>query len=253
MMALLSPRPMLLAFVVSASLWSSAGCDSKATQEAPKPAPAPEANTASEPIEAPIEPEPIAAVERFTADPADAPADLVEGGRVLDQVGWTDSEGKHLLFLVRHDRQEGEYAGSASLIIAHYLDMTPLEAPETEEAVEDAGLKELSREQVVVERCEFDIVLEPVLGDWSVTDLDADGVGELTLAWTAECTSDISPETHVVRVSEGAEGYALRGVTRVDPGDGAMGGEFEAEAGFEDAPAAFREHAEKVWAQTSGR
>jgi hypothetical protein len=104
--------------------------------------------------------------------------------------------------------------------------------------------------------CLFATELYEILGEWSITDLDADGVGEATFAWRAGCRSDVSPVTHKVLLveHEGLEvkKFVLRGRSAISiAGTVDEGGEFEADPAFESAPKAFLEHARKVWKQTS--
>lgn len=95
-----------------------------------------------------------------------------------------------------------------------------------------------------IDTCEFDLVLEPYLGEWSITDLDKDGVGEATFAWNADCVSDVSPTIYKMLMTEDGAKYTLRGHTRV----GEFGGEFKADPEFTKAPEGFQAHAEKAWA-----
>jgi len=98
----------------------------------------------------------------------------------------------------------------------------------------------------LVSDCEFDITLRPELGDWSVTDLDGDGLGEVTFAYSAGCRSDVSPVAHKVLMTEDGEKYALRGQTKIED----MGGEFKAGPEFAQAPEGFEAHAKSAWAKT---
>lgn len=87
----------------------------------------------------------------------------------------------------------------------------------------------------------------------AVTDLDHDGLAEVTFAYEVACRSDVSPATYKLLVLEDGTKYILRGTTRVDPsGDGSVaGGSFTPDPAAARWPAAFLEHAKRRWAATN--
>ena len=85
----------------------------------------------------------------------------------------------------------------------------------------------------------------------SVTDLDEDGIAEVTFAYELACRSDVSPATYKLLLLENGKKYILRGETTVDPGDGLMGGTFIADPVEAKWPAAFLRHAKELWANTA--
>jgi hypothetical protein len=87
-----------------------------------------------------------------------------------------------------------------------------------------------------VEQCEMgDLGVEFLLPTIAVTDSDADGVAELTFAYTLSCASDVSAQPMKLTVIEGADKHILRDKTRVRTSETQLeGGEFKAE-GFKDA------------------
>jgi hypothetical protein len=87
-----------------------------------------------------------------------------------------------------------------------------------------------------VEQCDMgDLGVEFLLPTIAVTDSDADGIAELTFAYTLSCASDISAQPMKLVVIEGADKHILRGKTRVRTSETDVeGGEFNAE-GFKDA------------------
>ena len=85
----------------------------------------------------------------------------------------------------------------------------------------------------------------------SATDLDGDGIAEVTFAYELACRSDVSPGTYKLLLLENGEKYILRGETTVDPGDGIMGGTFTAQPAESKWPVAFLRHAKQLWASTS--
>jgi hypothetical protein len=95
--------------------------------------------------------------------------------------------------------------------------------------------------------CEFDLYAEFIEAALGVTDLDGDGLGELTFAYRTTCTSDVSPFTLKLFLLEQREKYALRGSTVVDVGEGEkVGGEKKLDPALRKQPA-FARHLEAVW------
>lgn len=88
--------------------------------------------------------------------------------------------------------------------------------------------------------------MRPHVGPWSLSDLDADGVAEVTFAYTVGCRESYEPTTHKVLMTEDGEKYALRGKTWVH----GKGGMFKPGRSWSKAPPGFRAHAERVWRHT---
>jgi hypothetical protein len=95
--------------------------------------------------------------------------------------------------------------------------------------------------------CEFDLYadfIEPALG---VTDLDGDGLGELTFAYRTTCTSDVSPFALKLFLLEQHEKYAVRGSSLVDVGGGEkLGGDKKLDPALRKQPL-FSRHLESLW------
>jgi len=99
--------------------------------------------------------------------------------------------------------------------------------------------------------CEFDLAAEFVGRALTPTDLDGDGIGEVTMMYELQCTSDYSPATLKLIMREGEAKYAIRGTTRLmkeydtrEAGSARM----VVDPSFRHAPASFREHAVGRWA-----
>lgn len=82
----------------------------------------------------------------------------------------------------------------------------------------------------------------------SLTDLDADGIGEITFAYSLSCASDVSPSILKLLMLENGDKYILRGTTRVqDSPTHRTGGEYREDASFKNAPKSFLDHAKSQW------
>ncbi len=169
-----------------------------------------------------------------------APEGLEVKGDLLHIYGWTDKYGTRVFAISRYET--ASKSGKTMMLLGRFTGL------EGDGSWSDTRL---FKEQVA--DCEFDITLEPHVGDWAVQDIDGDGIGEVTFAYSAGCRSDVSPVTHKVLIGAAdAEKYALRGDTAV-AADGKtydMGGEFKVDGAFAKAPKGFKAHAEKVWKDT---
>lgn len=108
--------------------------------------------------------------------------------------------------------------------------------------------KELWKAKDFVENCEFDLTLEPLQASFKVTDLDGDGVPEISFIYKLGCRSDVSPLTAKFLMYEGTTKYALRGQTQERVGENEFaGGDFKADPSFKQAPTSFLDFAKAQW------
>jgi hypothetical protein len=98
--------------------------------------------------------------------------------------------------------------------------------------------------------CQFDVVANFLDESIQIVDEDEDGVSELIFAYDVACTSDVSPNTRKLLVLEGPNKHILRGTTRVDPGDGPLGGDYKPEGFAKEAK--LKAFAEKLWQELLG-
>ncbi|MDF2695695.1 MAG: hypothetical protein K0S65_4078 [Labilithrix sp.] len=100
-----------------------------------------------------------------------------------------------------------------------------------------------------VENCDADLSVAFRDAALEVTDLDSDGLGEITFAYSLNCATDMSPADLKLLTLENGEKYILRGKTRVAAmgTDPATGGEFTIDPSFKSGPPAFLEHAKASW------
>lgn len=80
------------------------------------------------------------------------------------------------------------------------------------------------------------------------SDLNNDGVAELTVASHAFCGGGVDPHDLQVDLREGQASYVITGQSLIAPeGEDAFGGEREDGPTLAKAPAVLREHLDKVW------
>ncbi len=217
----------------------------------PAPAPsesaAPEAASPSPTLESPdVAPDAavkVSALRVLTLE--SVPKNVGVIGKVEKVIGWTDKNGENVAVFSRTSatsnkgkpfvRADGPYE-SAYLHVLHVVTTEPLRV-----------LREVKDKE---EGCDADLSVHFREGANAVTDLDGDGIGELTFAYSLNCASDMSPATLKLLMLENGEKYILRGTTRIAP-SGAdtapMGGAYHVDASFKDAPPAFLEHAKASW------
>lgn len=191
-----------------------------------------------EAAEAPKAAPAAAGFQKLTFDAAEVAS--LSQGTIEKGLRWKDTSGDNVLFLDRIEKK-GQVTGTDVLTTtmgAHHYRMV------------DGKWTSVRDYKEVVDQCEFDTIAEVRIdaNDWSLTDINADGVAEATWAWYSGCASDVSPTTKKVMLTIGGEKYPLRGDTQVDPGNGELtGGDFKADPAFSKIDATFLEHAKTIW------
>jgi hypothetical protein len=161
---------------------------------------------------------------------------------IVHAVRWRDRLGDHTVLLAEEgplpsavkNEDFGEFGNDASVYAEEYVEAGG-------KAKRVWALEDHERD------CHFDLLAEFVPGSVTVTDLDADGVGEVTFQYSLQCTSDVSPVTRKLILREGADKYAIRGTDRNKFYDPEYSGVRELDPAFAKAPAAFRAHAFAQW------
>jgi hypothetical protein len=145
--------------------------------------------------------------EPVKATAADIPATIKLKGKVQEVWKWTDNTGENIFitsFVAPYDEKNkneyGEEGQSAELHAFHY-------------ARKDNGdymqVWMLNDGEKI---CSFDITCEFIKDATSITDLDQDGVAEITVQYKLACRSDVSPALMKLIMHEGEAKYALRGM-----------------------------------------
>lgn len=167
-------------------------------------------------------PKPVS-VQKLTL--AQLPDALKPTGKLLEAWRWMDSLGENTLVAYR----TVSLTKNQKLLKVHPELRRKLADPLTIRDIEDdmrtaqlfvrqyvrheARYEELWRLQDAVQNCPVDMSLGLLPGAISVTDLDADGQTETTLAYSYNCHGDVSSSTLKLVMHEGKAKYALRGYT----------------------------------------
>lgn len=160
-------------------------------------------------------------------------------GTVERWVSWQDSRGDNVAIFSQETKEKARKDGERLLSKSLYV---------TVFSGKDGKMKRVREVRELANACLFDLTNEVRETSVGVTDLDADGIGELTFVYVTGCRSDVSPQAMKLLVLEGADKHILRGSTQVNTGPEKVGGEFKADFG-KKAPATFLDHATKVWAK----
>ena len=160
------------------------------------------------------------------------PVGLKANGTVAALVTFDDKDGSHAAYIERAETRKGDL----ELRAFGY--------------VKGSGWTKQWQATDFVRDCELDKVLDYRPKSFSVTDLDDDGVAEVTFAYELTCAGDVSPHTLKILMYEGTAKYAVRGETVVDVGGGQkVGGTHALDAAIKDAPPAFAKHLETRWTE----
>lgn len=157
-------------------------------------------------------------------------------GEIQTGLRWEDNSGENVIVFDKATKKAPK-GFTTTMTAGHYRK-------------ENGAWKSVRSYREVIDSCEFDtradVVVDPK--GWSLTDVDLNGIPEATWAWFSTCTSDVSPATKKIMMTEKDQKYPLRGTTKVDIGNGEfVGGEFKADPAFDEVVPAFLEHAKSVW------
>lgn len=103
----------------------------------------------------------------------------------------------------------------------------------------------------LVEDCPLDLVASFIDGASGVTDLDADGIAEVTYGYQLACRGDVSSATYKLLLVENGKKYILRGTSRLRVDGAPSGGEFKPEPATAKWPHKFYERATTLWRATA--
>jgi len=130
-------------------------------------------------------------------------------GKVLLSISWRDKLGKNILILTKtkeipnKDKLGNEYRDQY-IFAYHYLE-------------KNGKLKFVRRVTDFEKKCEFDLYLYFVKNALSITDINNDGIAEITMVYQKACKSDVSPNDMKVIMLHNNKKYALRGVADLKP------------------------------------
>lgn len=162
------------------------------------------------------------------------PERVKASGTVIRTIAWSDANGDNLAVFSSTTTTKTNKDISATTK-SLFVDVF---------SGKNGKLKKVRNVREVVSSCTADITNDFFETSVSVTDLDQNGVAELTFGYRSACRNDVSPAAMKVLVLEGSKQYTLSGYTAL-PSD--KPGDHDFAPAFKGAPDKFLEHAGKVW------
>lgn len=98
-----------------------------------------------------------------------------------------------------------------------------------------------------INNCELDIVCSFYDDNLTITDLDSNGLAEITMVYALSCKGDVSPNEKKLLMYEGAQKYAIRGEELMLLQKDTIGGTWKVDTAFNKAPKAFLSFAIERW------
>jgi hypothetical protein len=98
-----------------------------------------------------------------------------------------------------------------------------------------------------ITNCGLDITCTFYDDHLSITDLDSNGIAEITMVYALSCKGDVSPNEKKLIMYEGGKKYAIRGEELMILQKDTIGGSWKADTSFSDAPKAFLSFAVEHW------
>jgi len=167
------------------------------------------------------------------------PANLKHAGKVVQALRYTDRTGTYCVLTTEIGSRPATNPedGQDADLYAYQYQVPTAGAPTLSWQVHD-----------FVADCPLDLEAQFLPGSLTVTDLDQNGTAEVWVVYRTTCRGDVSPSTQKIIMREGTKKYAVRGNSRIQVGAKMYdGGDYKLDAAFQAAPAAFRQHALKLW------
>lgn len=178
---------------------------------------------------------PARPIEMRTLAAGEVPKDIVVAGKLAKAVGWSDANGDNVVvFAIRwlETMEDHDPLMNVFLTVEHAVYASPFDAGQARTKKVLAIVKD-SRES-----CDDGAMKATFLDDaLGVTDLDADGIGEVTFAYRIVCEGHHTPFTQRLFVLENGDKRSLRGTSRAT---------YAADPAMRTSPV-FLGHAEARW------
>ncbi|RXK60403.1 hypothetical protein ESA94_07995 [Lacibacter luteus] len=149
---------------------------------------------------------------------------------------WHDASGENWLVLYETGSyiKKGSSGASAKLSAILYQKS-------------DSGFVQKWKMVDYIEDCEVDVTCSFYDDHLTITDLDSNGLAEITMVYALSCKGDVSPNTKKLIMYEGEQKYAIRGEELMVLQKDTIGGQYNADSSFGKAPKAFLNYAVEHW------
>ncbi len=183
----------------------------------------------------------LGAVEVLEFD-GNVPAGIEVAGKVQGGLRWKDKSGENLIIF---DRAEATTTPEGGDKPAVSVTMTARHVVATGNAWTLVRIYEQ-----MLALCDLNTRADLNIDakNWSITDIDKDGIAEATWVWFSSCKSNVSPDTKKLIMTIGDKEYPLVGYTKVEvDAGGIIAQDFTVDSSFADLDTKFLDHAKNVW------
>lgn len=149
---------------------------------------------------------------------------------------WHDASGENWLVLYETGSyiEKGKMNASAKLSAVLYQKT-------------DSGFVQQWKMIDYINDCELDLTCAFYDEHLSITDLDKNGLAEITVVYASSCKGDVSPNEKKLIMYEGGKKYAIRGEELMIMQKDTIGGTMTVDTSFSKAPPAFLSFAKDHW------
>lgn len=157
-------------------------------------------------------------------------------GSIVNGLSWKDSKGEHRVLFTAIPVKMNESSGlqSGAIYVYCFSKYT-------------SGWKKMWEVKDRVDACEVDATCEFFPKSFTITDNDANDVGEVCFLYKFSCKGDVSPDEKKLIMYEGVNKYAIRGSTIVKIAEGKEGGGKKIDASFSKAAKPLLDFANRQW------
>lgn len=157
-------------------------------------------------------------------------------GTLVNGLSWKDSKGEHRALFTTIPVTMKESSGLQSGAIYVYCFSKNVQ-----------GWKKVWEVKDRVDACEVDATCEFFPKSFTITDKDANDIGEVTFLYKLSCKGDVSPDDKKLIMYEGGTKYAIRGSTILQFEAGKEGGAKKIDAAFTKAAKPLLDFANSQW------
>ncbi|NCU06179.1 MAG: hypothetical protein GXC73_19655 [Chitinophagaceae bacterium] len=149
---------------------------------------------------------------------------------------WYDASGENWLVLYETGAyiEKGKTNASAKLSAVLYQKT-------------DSGFVTKWKMKDHISDCGLDITCSFYDDHLTITDLDSNGIAEITMVYALSCKGDVSPNEKKLLMYEGIQKYAIRGEELMLLQKDTLGGSWNADTAFSKAPKVFLAYAVEHW------
>jgi hypothetical protein len=162
-------------------------------------------------------------------------------GKIVTGKQWQDGNGMNIVIQtaeqVKLKASQPEEAETRHSLCAYHFIKT------------DTAWKQVFRVIDGVDDCGLDVRAGFIKNSLSITDLDKDGVPEISFAYALSCKGDVSPDELKFILYEGTQKYIIRGQTTLIINKQKTGGKKVIDKSFTDGPKQFLDFANGQWSK----